>query len=82
MHCMTCGAEMRPIQVLRDVVVPGCERLTLECLSCADIERRFVFRRASEPAEPVPIRIAISPVPGSSMWARAVACLRGRLAHT
>jgi hypothetical protein len=78
MHCMACGTEMRLRQVARGLMVPDCEHLTLHCISCDEIERRFVFRRAT--AEPVPIRIARprSPTRAGRVWARAVACLRGR----
>jgi hypothetical protein len=52
---MSCGAEMRLMQVERDETaqVAGTERQTLQCPSCHDIEIRNVLRRDSEsPAEP------------------------------
>jgi hypothetical protein len=52
---MSCGAEMRLVQVERDETaqVAGTERQTLQCSSCHDIEIRNVLRRDSvSPAEP------------------------------
>jgi hypothetical protein len=81
MRCLVCGAEMRLMQVVQDntMMVPGYEHHTLQCSGCDEVERRFVFNRESEPAEPVPVRTAYSLEPAvPNVWARAVARLRGR----
>jgi hypothetical protein len=80
MRCLVCGAEMRVMQVVQDntMMVPGYEHQTLQCVGCDEVERRFVFSRESEPAEPVPVRTARSSQPVvPKVWARAVAKLRG-----
>jgi hypothetical protein len=76
---------MRVMQVVQDntMMVPGYEHQTLQCVGCDEVERRFVFSRASGPAEPVPIRAAHSSPPAvSNVWGRAVAKLRGRQMDT
>src|SRR5882757_7593490 len=56
MRCMSCGAEMRMLQVEPDdtMMVPGYERQTLQCSGCNEVERRTVFsgENSSRPAEP------------------------------
>ena len=81
MRCMVCGAEMRLMQVVQDntMMVSGYEHHTLQCSGCDEVERRFVFSRASEPSEPVLVPSMyplVQSVP--NVWARAVARLRGR----
>jgi hypothetical protein len=81
MRCLVCGAEMRVTQVVQDntMMVPGYEHQTLQCVGCDEVERRFVFSRGSEPAEPVPVSTGRSSHPAvPNVWARAVARLRGR----
>ena len=63
------------MQVVRDRTH---ERHSLQCGSCGETERRFVFARESVLAEPVPIpgwRLPSVPPPLGT-WARAVAKLR------
>src|SRR5262245_27020497 len=45
MRCMMCGEEKVLAEALpaEDMVVPGFEHQTLECLACNDTERRLVF---------------------------------------
>src|SRR5262245_32376964 len=78
MHCMSCGAEMRLMQVVRDntMMVPGYEHHTMQCMGCNEVERRFVFSRES--TEPVLVRLLAPAALASSMWQRALA----RLART
>jgi hypothetical protein len=56
MRCISCGAEMRLLQVDRDdsMMVPGYERQTLQCSGCNEVEHRTVFsgENSSRPAEP------------------------------
>jgi hypothetical protein len=72
---------MRVMQVVQDntMMVSGYEHQTLQCPACEEVEQRFVFSRASEAAEPVPVRAARSSQPAvPNAWARAIAKLRGR----
>jgi hypothetical protein len=81
MRCIVCGAEMRLMQVVQDdsMMVSGCERHTLQCSGCDEVERRFVFSRANEPSEPVLVHSIYPPMQSvPNVWARAVARLRGR----
>ena len=47
MLCMTCGAEMRLVQVTEDttMLVSGYEHHTWQCSGCSTIERRMTFTR-------------------------------------
>jgi len=82
MRCMACGAEMRLMQVVRDatMMVSGYEHHTLQCSSCGEIERGFVFSREGILAEPVLIHAAgaSAAAPAARPWTRALARLRGR----
>jgi hypothetical protein len=79
---MACGSEMRLMQVVHDntMMVSGYEHQTLQCLGCNEIERRFVFARASEPAEPIPLRALNLPAMEGGVWTRALARLARRAA--
>lgn len=74
MRCMACGEEMRLTRVVRDET---CERHTLHCLGCEEVERPLVFLapRHGASAKDNPADQKFAP-PGA--WARAVAALRGR----
>lgn len=50
MRCLTCGAEMVLMNVVRDetMAVAGFEHHTFMCSGCKDIERRLVFNKQSE----------------------------------
>jgi len=81
MRCLVCGTEMRLMQVVQEntLMAPGYEHHTLQCLGCDEVERRFVFSRASEPLEPVLVP-SIYPLVQSApnVWVRTVARLRGK----
>jgi hypothetical protein len=79
---MACGAEMRLMQVVRDntMMVSGYEHQTLQCLGCNEVERRFVFARESELAEPIPLRALSPPAMAGGVWTRALARLARRAA--
>jgi len=91
MRCMSCGAEMHVLRVEHDDApsLAGCERHTLQCSACHDIETRTVFRKssASPAVEPVPHHSApptsASPAPendlddGEELLRRAIEMVRG-----
>src|SRR6267154_6686904 len=56
MRCISCGAEMRLVQVERDdtMIVSGYEHHTLQCSGCNEVARRTIFsgENSSQPAEP------------------------------
>jgi hypothetical protein len=67
MRCISCGIEMRLVQVQRDdsMMVPGYARETLQCLHCNEVEHRLVFSCATQaqPADPAPaVEAALAPV--------------------
>jgi len=47
MRCMICGTEMTLVSVVADetMMVRGFEHHTYMCASCADVEKRFVFKK-------------------------------------
>jgi hypothetical protein len=59
MLCISCGVEMRLVQVQPDdtMMVTGYEHQTFECPSCQEIERRLTFTRepTPQPGQPAPI---------------------------
>jgi hypothetical protein len=69
MLCISCGAEMRLVQVQPDdtMMVTGYEHRTFLCLGCGETERRLTFTRepTPQPGEPMPIDQA-APVPPAS----------------
>jgi hypothetical protein len=76
MLCISCGAEMRLVQVQPDdtMMVTGYEHQTFLCLGCGETERRLTFTREPtpqpgepmpQPGEPAPIDQA-APVPPAS----------------
>lgn len=69
MLCISCGAEMRLVQVQPDdtMMVTGYEHQTFLCLGCGETERRLTFTRepTPQPGEPAPIDQA-APVPPAS----------------
>jgi hypothetical protein len=69
MLCISCGAEMRLVQVQPDdtMMVTGYEHQTFLCLGCGETERRLTFRRepTPQPGEPTPSDQA-APVPPAS----------------
>ena len=66
MLCISCGAEMRLVQVQPDdtMMVTGYEHQTFLCLGCGETERRLTFTRepTPQPGEPTPSDQA-APVP-------------------
>ena len=74
MRCMACGEEMRLTRVVRDET---CERHTLHCLGCEEVERPLVLLAPRHDAGAKDNRADQKFAP-SSAWARAVAALRGR----
>ena len=46
MRCMSCGAELHVLRVEHDdaLSLAGCERQTLQCSACHDVETRTVSR--------------------------------------
>jgi hypothetical protein len=71
---MACGEEMRLTRVVRDET---CERHTLHCLGCEEVERPLVLLAPRHDAGEKDDRTDQTFAP-SSAWARAVATLRGR----
>jgi hypothetical protein len=69
MLCISCGAEMRLVQVQPDdtMMVTGYEHQTFLCLGCGETERRLTFTRepTPQPGEPTPSDQA-APVPPAS----------------
>ena len=53
MRCMFCSTEMSLISVVVDetMMVRGFEHHTYMCPSCADVEKRFVFKKHDEKRE-------------------------------
>ena len=53
MRCMSCGTEMALINVVADetMMVRGFEHHTYMCPSCADVEKRFMFKKHDEKCE-------------------------------
>jgi hypothetical protein len=53
MRCMYCGTEMTLISAVADetMMVSGYQHQTYMCPSCADVEKRFVFRKHDEQPE-------------------------------
>ena len=74
MRCMACGEEMRLTRVVRDET---CERHTLHCLGCEEVERPLVLLAPRHDAGAKDNQADQKFAP-SSAWARAVAALRGR----
>jgi hypothetical protein len=91
MRCMSCGAELHVLRVEHDdaLSLAGCERQTLQCSACHDVETRTVFREssASPTVAPVPHHSApptsASPAPendlddGEELLRRAIEMVRG-----
>ena len=73
MRCMACGEEMRLTRVVRDET---CERHTLHCLGCEEVERPLVLLAPRHGAGGKDNQADQKFAP-SSAWARAVAALRG-----
>jgi hypothetical protein len=71
---MACGEEMRLTRVVRDET---CERHTLHCLGCEEVERPLVLLAPRHGASAKDNQTDQKFAP-SSAWARAVAALRGR----
>jgi hypothetical protein len=71
---MACGEEMRLTRVVRDET---CERHTLRCLGCEEVERPLVFLAPRHAAGAKDDQADQKFAP-SSAWARAVAALRSR----
>jgi hypothetical protein len=71
---MACGEEMRLTRVVRDET---CERHTLHCLGCEEVERPLVLLAPRHNAGAKDNQADQKFAP-SSAWARAVAALRGR----
>jgi hypothetical protein len=59
MRCISCGTEMRLVQVKRDdtMMVPGYARQTLQCVRCNEVEHRLVFNidTQAQPPDPAPL---------------------------
>jgi hypothetical protein len=70
---MACGEEMRLTRVVRDET---CERHTLHCLGCEEVERPLVLLAPRHGAGGKDNQADQKFAP-SSAWARAVAALRG-----
>jgi signal transduction histidine kinase len=70
---MACGEEMRLTRVVRDET---CERHTLHCLGCEEVERPLVLLAPRHDAGAKDNQADQKFAP-SSAWARAVAALRG-----
>jgi hypothetical protein len=70
MLCISCGAEMRLVQVQPDdtMMVTGYEHQTFLCLGCGETERRLTFTRepTPQPGEPAPIDQPAPVPPGSA----------------
>ena len=47
MRCVTCGEEMRLVQIVEDKtkMVAGYEQHMLECSGCGEAEHRLVFNK-------------------------------------
>ncbi len=77
MRCMACGGEMILTAVKPDDagMVAGFRHETLQCSVCRDIERRFVYGRASseQPEQPPVSACPQQPVVSSSL-AEAISC--------
>jgi hypothetical protein len=74
MRCMACGEEMRLTRVVRDET---CERHTLHCMGCEEVERPLVLLAPRHGASANDNQADQTFAP-SSAWARAVAALCGR----
>jgi hypothetical protein len=77
MHCVTCGAEMILMNVVRGDATspPGCERHTFKCSVCHEIERRLILtRHGREIDEPPPL------IPASAAQAEDIVALLRRVA--
>ena len=74
MRCMACGEEMRLTRVVRDET---CERHTLHCMGCEEVERPLVLLAPRHGASAKDNQADQTFAP-SGAWARAVAALRGR----
>jgi hypothetical protein len=66
MRCLGCGAEMQLTNVAQAdaMMIPGFEHHTMTCPVCGDVERRLVFGRREQRAEPpgeIPIEPLIEP---------------------
>jgi hypothetical protein len=63
MRCLGCGAEMQLTNVAQAdaMMIPGFEHHTMTCSVCGDVERRLVFGRREQRAEP-PGEIPIEPL--------------------
>jgi hypothetical protein len=61
MRCMSCGAELHVMRVEHDdaLSLAGCERQTLQCSACHDVETPTMFRESSA-------SLAVAPVPHHS----------------
>jgi hypothetical protein len=71
---MACGEEMRLTRVVRDET---CERHTLHCMGCQEVERPLVLLAPRHGASANDNQ-ADQAFARSSAWARAVAALCGR----
>jgi hypothetical protein len=74
MRCMACGEEMRLTRVVRDET---CERHTLHCMGCEEVERPLVLLAPRQGASAKDDQADQTFAP-SGAWARAVAAFRGR----
>jgi hypothetical protein len=68
---MACGAQMILMNVVRDdtMAVAGFEHHTYMCSDCKDVERRLVFARPAEDADPQPIPAHTVPAAAAPMHA-------------
>ena len=57
MLCLSCGAEMSLVQVVKDTTmfVSGYEHHTWQCLGCSTVEQRMTFAREKKPSQTVPV---------------------------
>jgi len=73
MRCITCGEVMRLVQAVsdHDMMVPGYEHQTYECLGCHEVERRLTFTTSpsAEQAAPLP---SAPPIPAPEPQAPAL----------
>jgi hypothetical protein len=62
MRCLGCGGEMQLTNVAQAdaMMIPGFEHHTMTCPACGDVERRLVFGRREQRAEP-PVETPIEP---------------------
>jgi hypothetical protein len=61
MRCFVCNAEMTLMNVVEDGTMPvhGFEWRTFMCSACGDVERRLVFTKHAEEAEPAPVQVTL-----------------------